>query len=212
MLKQQKTEKILNHPVRGFAARLQGFFFSLRLEIGLLSVIPAAFLVKPNGMFCSYPNLGIIASMVLLFAGMILRTWAGGSAGSHTGDSKIQAGHLTTSGPYAYVRNPIYLGTILVGIGMVGLIGDSHLFPLCALTFVVLYAVIVPAEEKFLRKSFEAEYEAYFQAVPRWIPRSVCWKESRTESFNWGILAGEAPIMAVLLLIYGVLKFAAYLK
>jgi len=212
MLKQQETEKKLNTPAGGFVSRLQGFFFSHRLEIGLLSVIPAAFLVKPNGMFCSYPNLGIFASMVLLFAGMILRTWAGGCAGSHTGDSKIQARHLATSGPYAYVRNPIYLGTILIGIGMVGIIGDSHLLPLCALTFVVLYAVIVPAEEKFLRENFGAEYEAYFQAVPRWIPRSVGWKKSRTASFNWGILVGEASILAVLLLVYGMLKFAAYLK
>ena len=207
-----KAEKIVNSKIGGFVSRLQGFIFSLRLELGLLAVIPAAFLVKPNGMFGSHPNMGIIASMILLFVGMILRAWAGGCAGNHTGDSKIQARHLATSGPYTYVRNPIYLGTILVGIGMVGLIGDSYLLSLCALTFAVLYAVIIPAEEKFLRESFGAEYEAYFHTVPRWIPRSVSWKESRMTSFNWGILAGEARILAVLLLVYCVMKFAAYLK
>ena len=207
-----KAEKILNSRTGVFVSRLQSFFFSRRLEIGLLAVIPAAFLVKPNGMFGSHPKLGIIASMLLLIVGMLLRAWAGGCAGTHTGDSKIQARRLATSGPYARVRNPIYLGTILVGIGLVGLIGDSHLLPLCALTFVVIYAVIVPAEEKFLRESFGAEYEAYFQAVPRWIPRIVSWKESRKAPFNWGILVGEARILAVLVLVYAVLKFAAYLK
>jgi len=196
----------------GFVARLRGLFFSRRLEIGLLAVIPAAFLVKPNGMFGLHWIIGILGSSVLLLAGMFLRVWAGGCAGSHTGDSKIQAPRLSTGGPYAFVRNPIYFGTILIGVGMVGLIGDLRLLPLCLITFVVLYAFIVPAEEKFLRESFGGEYDAYSCAVPRLIPRLTRWKGSRNVPFNWGILAGEARIAVVLIFVYGVMKLAAYLK
>jgi hypothetical protein len=72
--------------------------------------------------------------------------------------------------------------------------------------------MIVPAEERFLRESFGAEYEAYFHAVPRMIPRPVRWKEGKSVPFNWGILAGEARIAAVLLIVFGVMKFAACLK
>ena len=198
--------------VPGFVSRFPVLIFSRRLEIGLLAVILAVFFVKPNDMFGSHWKLRVILSMVLILAGMILRIWAGGCAGSHTGDSKIQAPRLATGGPYAHVRNPIYFGTILIGLGMSVLIGDWRLIPICLLTFIVLYAAIVPAEEKFLRKSFGMEYEAYFRGVPRWIPRPVRWSESHNAPFNWGILAGEARIAAVLVFIFGVIKCAAFLK
>ena len=197
---------------RGFAARIRGLFFSRRLEIGLLAVIPAALLVKPNGMFGSHWKLGFAISAGLILAGMLLRAWAGGCAGAHTGDSEIQAPRLSTGGPYAHVRNPIYLGTILIGVGMVGIIGDSRLLPLCLITFAVLYAVIIPSEEKFLHEKFGAEYDAYCCAVPRLIPRPLRWQNSRSVPFNWGILAGEARIAAVLVICYGVLELSVYLK
>jgi len=199
-------------PTAGFMPRLRGVFFSRRLEIGLLAVFPAALLVKPDDLFGVYWKLGIAGSLSLILAGIVLRTWAGGCAGTHTGDAEIQAPRLATGGPYAFVRNPIYLGTILIGLGMVGIIGDSRLLPLCLLTFLGLYAMIIPTEEKFLRESFREEYHAYFSAVPRLIPRVARWNGSRAVPFNWGILAGEARIAAVLAVVYGVMKLAAYLK
>lgn len=196
----------------GFAGRIRDLFFSRRLEIGLLTVIPAAFLVKPGNMFGSHLVVGTAVSVILIFAGMVLRAWAGGCAGDHTGESTIRAPRLATGGPYAYVRNPIYLGTILIGLGMVGVIGDSRLLLLCLITFAVLYTVIIPSEENFLHENFGTEYEAYLRAVPRLIPRPVPWKESRKASFNRGIFAGEARIAVVLLFVYGAMKFAIFLK
>ena len=95
---------------------------------------------------------------------------------------------------------------------MVGLIGDMRLLPLCVVTFVVLYSMIVPAEEKFLRATFGTEYDRYAKAVPRVRPRLTRWQESRKVPFNWGILKGEARISAVLMLVYGAMTFAGYLK
>jgi protein-S-isoprenylcysteine O-methyltransferase Ste14 len=199
-------------PAAGFASRLRGLFFSRRLEIGLLAVIPAAFLVRPGGMFGAYWLLGEVLSALLLLCGIALRAWAGGCAGGHTGESQIQAPRLATGGIYAHVRNPIYLGTILIGLGMVGLIGDLRLLPLCLFTFALLYIMIVPAEEKFLRATFGAEYEAYCQAVPRWIPRPARWKQNRRAAFHWGVIAAEARLAAILIVVFGLIKCAAYLK
>ena len=208
----KKDAQLPGKPQAEFPARLRSLFFSHRLEIGLIGVIPAAFLVKPDGMFGTHRTLGIIVSISLLLAGVFLRAWAGGCAGSHTGKMKIQAPRLAIHGPYAYVRNPIYLGTILIGLGMVGLLEDSRLLPLCLLIFAVLYVMIVPAEEKFLRENFGAEYEAYFRAVPRLIPRPVRWKQSKCPPFNWGILAGEGRIAAILVVVFAVMKLAIFLK
>ena len=209
------TDKPADAPAEkcaGLAARLRGLVFGRRLEIGLLAVIPAAFLVRQGTMFGSHWKLGVTVSLLFVLAGMGLRVWAGGSAGNHTGESTIRAPRLATGGPYAHVRNPIYLGTIFIGLGMVGLIGDARLLPVCLLTFVALYAVIIPAEEKFLRTSFGAEYESYFREVPRFVPRLVRWNPSAEMPFNWGILAGETRIAAVLIAVYCVLKILPHLK
>jgi protein-S-isoprenylcysteine O-methyltransferase Ste14 len=53
------------------------------------------------------------------------------------------------------VRNPIYLGTVILGIGMVILSGDRRLLLLCALTFLALYFGMIPAEEEFLSQKFQ---------------------------------------------------------
>jgi protein-S-isoprenylcysteine O-methyltransferase Ste14 len=182
------------------------------MEIGLVSLLPALLLVRPGGMFASHEKVGLTVSLCLVVTGMLIRIWAGGCAGMHTGDLLIQAPRLTTGGPYSYVRNPIYLGTILLGIGMVGLIGDIRLLPLCIITFTVLYAMIVPAEERFLRASFGPEYENYIRAVPRLIPRLTRWNEGKQVNFQWGVLAGECRIAAVLLFAYFVMRLAMHFK
>lgn len=186
------------------------FIFARRLELGLLSTIPAALLVMPGEM--GHADLRIALSAALVACGLAVRVWAGGSAGKHTGGSEIEAPQLATGGPYAYVRNPIYLGTILIGLGMVGLIGDARLFPLCVLTFAALYATIIPAEEKFLRNTFGMDYERYVAEVPRMRPRLTKYPDSRKLAFNWGILKGEGRIALILAIVYGLLHLAAFAK
>ena len=196
----------------GRSNRLREVFFRRRLEIGLLSVVPAAFLVRPGGMFGSHETAGLAVSTGLIIAGMLLRIWAGGCAGTHTGDSRILAPRLATGGPYSHVRNPIYLGTILLGLGMVGVIGDIRLLPICLITFTLLYVMIIPAEERFLRHCFGLKYEIYCGGVPRILPRLTRWQEGRAENFSWGVLWGEMRIAAVLVFVYGVMGLAVHFK
>jgi protein-S-isoprenylcysteine O-methyltransferase Ste14 len=61
---------------------------------------------------------------------------------------------------------------------MVFLIGDRRLFVPCALTFLVLYFGLIPAEEEFLSQKFRDEYEAYRRQVPRLLPRLKAWAQA----------------------------------
>lgn len=76
-------------------------------------------------------------------------------------------------GPYRVVRNPMYIGGVamLLGLGLYLTSIGMALFALVA--FLLIHTFVVLAEEPGLRKRFGHEYEAYCQAVPRWIPRMV---------------------------------------
>jgi protein-S-isoprenylcysteine O-methyltransferase Ste14 len=78
---------------------------------------------------------------------------------------------LVVAGPYRFVRNPMLLGVALVLFGE-ALAFASRGIALYALVFVVVTTVLMRAvEEPTLRRRFGAEYEAYRQRVPRWLPR-----------------------------------------
>lgn len=84
--------------------------------------------------------------------------------------------HLVTTGPYAYVRNPMISGVLLVLIGE-GLAFRSALHLVWAALFAVINAVYMPLlEEPVLRSRFGAEYDAYARHVPRLIPRARPWR------------------------------------
>ena len=90
---------------------------------------------------------------------------------------------LTTTGPYAHTRNPLYLGSVIIGVGFV-LAGRSWWIAL--LTIVMFWAVYFPvihSEEEFLRQRFP-EFDDYARNVPRLFPR---WHpyESSSEQFSW---------------------------
>ncbi|MFZ0707256.1 MAG: isoprenylcysteine carboxylmethyltransferase family protein [Candidatus Korobacteraceae bacterium] len=79
---------------------------------------------------------------------------------------------LATTGPYAYVRNPLYLGSIVIAIGFAVAARDVAVAVLIVLMFAVIYVPTIRSEERFLRTRF-AEYSAYAHAVPRLIPSTL---------------------------------------
>jgi protein-S-isoprenylcysteine O-methyltransferase Ste14 len=153
-----------------------------------------------------------VGAALLVTVGMGQRYWAAGSAGSHTHSAEIEGPRLATGGPYAFVRNPIYLGSMVLGLGMVGLIGDARLIPLYIAAFAFLYAFLVPAEERFLREKFGRAYDTYRAAVPRIIPRCTAWRGKTNGRFHWGAARGELHILAVLAAIYGFLQLGAWTR
>jgi protein-S-isoprenylcysteine O-methyltransferase Ste14 len=180
------------------------FVFAHRALVGLLPVVIAALFVRPT-----YPKSTgeLVLKMIsasLIIGGVVLRAWSAGCAGKHTRTPTIEGGKLATGGPYAFVRNPIYVGSMVLGVGMVGIIGDWRMTPFCVGTFAALYFVIIPAEEEFLQRTYPLEYKLYRKNVGRILPRLKPWPGAQQTPFDWQAALGEWQ-MAVILI--GILVF-----
>jgi len=78
---------------------------------------------------------------------------------------------VVATGPYRYVRNPIYLAAMLILLGQAGLFGSVRLLGYAAGAGVAFHLIVVGYEEPRLRKAFGEGYGAYVRTVHRWIPR-----------------------------------------
>ena len=101
-------------------------------------------------------------SLLLVLPGLWLRGYAAGYV------KKNQ--ELTRTGPYAYTRNPLYLGSMLLAFGFAGASRSWVVLLLLAVLFAAIYWPTIRSEEAYLRGEF-AEFEAYARAVPRLLPR-----------------------------------------
>src|SRR5205807_8449620 len=82
---------------------------------------------------------------------------------------------LATTGPYAYTRNPLYLGSIVMAIGFI-VAGRSIWIGVGAIAmFLVIYVPVIQAEERYLRSAFR-EYTEYSAQVPRFFPRLTAYR------------------------------------
>lgn len=114
----------------------------------------------------------ILAGLVLVLLGQAIRFWAAGSIDGYRSE-RVNAKILVTWGPFAFVRNPLYLGNGLIGLGW-SLISGPHAIPVFLAAFVVLYGfLIIPHEESFLRKQFGNAYLDYMAGTPRLIPVAI---------------------------------------
>ena len=83
---------------------------------------------------------------------------------------------LVVSGAYRRVRNPMYVAVVATILGQAALLGDLGLVGYAALVWTAFHIFVLAYEEPTLRRSFPADYAAFFAAVPRWIPRLVPWR------------------------------------
>lgn len=113
--------------------------------------------------------LGVLVAL----AGQALRFYTLGQVpeGTSGQDNFLQAVTLNTRGPYAYVRNPLYVGNLGICLGLMLIAHDPWVYLVGLGFFFGEYFFIIRAEEAFLRSRFGADYDEYLQKVPRWIPR-----------------------------------------
>jgi len=163
---------------------LGNFFFRYRnslapiLYIGLF--IPAA------GVIESYYILAIIGMLIVL-TGQAIRMATIGLVYIVRGGSKrtIFARGLVTTGIFAYCRNPMYIGNILIMTGIF-IMADTVLVFFIVPLVIFFYQAIVMAEEDFLRRQFDHEFEEYTHSVNRWIPGlKRIGKSFGSMTFNW---------------------------
>jgi protein-S-isoprenylcysteine O-methyltransferase Ste14 len=115
----------------------------------------------------------IATGFTLCVLGQALRAWVLGGVpdGTSGQNERLIATDLNTKGPYARTRNPLYLGNLLITLGVCAVAHDAILLALAAVLFAVQYRAIIAAEEGFLRDQFGARFDEYAARVPRFWPR-----------------------------------------
>jgi hypothetical protein len=101
-------------------------------------------------------------SLLLVLPGLWLRGYAAGYVKKNA--------ELTRTGPYAYTRNPLYLGSMLLAAGFAVAAGRWWLVALLVAMFLAIYVPVILSEESFLRSEF-AGFDEYARRVPRLLPR-----------------------------------------
>lgn len=114
----------------------------------------------------------IAAGLPLVLLGQLLRFWGVGCITLYRGE-QVKARRLTTWGPYALMRNPLYAANGLLGLGWAWIAGNLAVL-IFLVTFFILYnLLIVPHEEAFLEASFGKEYLDYKKKVGAFFPKSA---------------------------------------
>jgi protein-S-isoprenylcysteine O-methyltransferase Ste14 len=113
----------------------------------------------------------LVAGALLVAAGQALRFWAVRHIGTISRTRTTRYGPLITDGPYAFMRNPLYVGNWFLWTGFVVWSGLLWMLPVAWLVFVFQYGAIAGWEASFMRQQYPAEYDAYAKHVPRWLPR-----------------------------------------
>ena len=150
---------------------IRNFFFKYRSY----SPIPLAVLI----IYFSQPALPyMLYGLICLGIGECIRFWAVRYAGGITRTTNVGAPALCSSGPFAYIRNPLYTGNFFIFSGVVLIAGAPNIWAMLAVTwifFLTQYSLIIYLEEETLVSLFGAEYETYRQHVPRLLPRFSAW-------------------------------------
>lgn len=111
------------------------------------------------------------AGLLLMALGEAWRLWGVATAGTVTRRRSREVQTLVSHGPFAWSRNPLYVGNFLIWMGVIALSGVLWFLPVAVLLFAVEYYYIVRYEEGVLESIFGTEYLRYKERTPRWFPR-----------------------------------------
>jgi protein-S-isoprenylcysteine O-methyltransferase Ste14 len=167
-------------PGVSFSKRYADFVARLRVPGGFVLVAAFLWLSTP-----SWPSLAL--GLPISIAGLAIRAWAAGHLEKNVA--------LADSGPYAWVRNPLYLGTLTVAIGFVFAARRWELGVLFGVVFVLIYLPVMELEEQHLGNLFPA-YLAYSKRVPKLVPRPPTQRGAR--GFRWSLYRYNREYQALL--------------
>jgi protein-S-isoprenylcysteine O-methyltransferase Ste14 len=174
----------------GFPKRYAEIAARVRVPLGFAVVIVFLAMARPSWR-------SLVAGATIAVLGLALRAWAAGHLAKYES--------LSTSGPFAYLRNPLYLGTLIVGAGFAVAGARPGIGLVLVAFFVMLYLPVIEEEENYLRQRFPA-YAEYERRVPRLWPR-LARERSSDARFRFDLylrnqeyqaLAGFLAVMALL--------------
>lgn len=162
----------------------------IRVPLGFAFAIFYLWIARPSWM-------SIAIGTAVAVPGILLRALASGHVRKNE--------ELTTSGPYAYTRNPLYLGSLIMALGFVIAARSLWVLVLVIVMFCAIYLPVIRAEESFLRQTFP-NFADYEQNVPRLFPRLTAFGNSAGafsrplygQHREYNAILGTAALMAAL--------------
>ena len=151
---------------------IRGFFFKYRSYTPIPIGIMIVYFARPEIMY-------VCIGVGLLLTGETIRIWSVSYAGGATRTRNVGAKKLCSSGPYAFVRNPLYVGNMFMYVGIVFIAGAANILLMVATTlvfFTVQYSLIIALEEEKLEELFGRKYQIYKKNVPAVFPRAFRWE------------------------------------
>lgn len=146
---------------------IRNIFFKNRSFTPLPILIMILYYARPNS---SYLVFGILS----IFLGEFIRIWSVSYAGGETRTMNVGGSAVCKSGPYSYIRNPLYVGNMFLYVGLTLIAGSPNIFLVTLTTFTfffIQYSLIISLEEEALEKKFGDEYVNYKKEVPSIIPK-----------------------------------------
>lgn len=169
--------------------------------------VPLGFLCAALFIVFARPSLStLVFGGIVSILGLIVRAWAAGHIRKNTA--------LATTGPYAYTRNPLYLGSFLLALGFTIGAGRWELGILFAALFFGIYFPVMRVESATLAEKFGADYQRYAAEVPLFVPRLTrfCVASAQAGKFDSELYMRYREYRAALglLLAWGILAVKAY--
>ncbi len=157
--------------------------------------VPLGFLFAAVFLYFAEPNiLSLAIGGAVAVVGLLIRAWAAGHIRKNQ--------ELAVSGPYAYTRNPLYLGSFILGVGFTITAGVWWFVFLVIFTvlFLGIYLSVMRVEAEELTQIFGAEYKRYARRVPLFFPLPTTGKKSATK-FDYALYLRHREYQAALGLI-----------
>jgi len=166
---------------------------------GMLMAPPLVLCLLSTHFECEIDLLVFPLAGTLFATGLLLRVWAQMHLHYRLKVHKV----MTTSGPYAYVRNPIYIANTLILAGCVAMSELIWFVPVMLIWCAFIYSMVVRYEESHLIEKYGEQYAEYLKRVPRWWPAflrpGLKGRSSRATRYLFPSILAEAHNLLFLL-------------
>ena len=136
--------------------------------------VPAGFILAPLFIIAAHPTgISLAAGAALALIGLTIRAWASGHLRKNQ--------ELSVAGPYAYTRNPLYLGTFIMATGVAVATGSLWFVALFIVVYLMIYVPVMAAEAEYMQELFPDDYEQYSRRVPLMFPRLTPYRPQKAD-------------------------------
>ena len=146
---------------------IRNLFFKSRSYTPIPILLMMLYFARPNSPY-------FLIGIVLIVIGEIIRLRSVSFAGGETRTMNVGASSICKSGPYSIVRNPLYIGNVMIYVGFAFVAGSVYVVTISLITliyFLIQYSLIISLEEEALEQKFGDEYISYKRLVPSILPR-----------------------------------------